>query len=149
MTSRDNRETFLSEVSRASFVTRQDARNIVRTLDNALKHRHDNDALSVDRLCRELRAEKESVLIAYKPQGRKDEAYPSLGEESFLLGIMTPFQATMFEKHSQRVVCIDSTHKTNPYGFKLVTVVVPDEFKNGNENHIPKISFRPLHLLLL
>ena len=106
--------TFYQKASRASFVTRQDARNIVQTLNNALKHRHDNDALSVDHLCRELRAEKESVLIAYKPQGRKDEEYPSLGEDSFLLGIMTQFQATMFEKHSQRVVCIDSTHKTNP-----------------------------------
>ena len=46
---------------------------------------------------------------------------------------MTDFQATMFEKHSARVVCIDSNHKTNPYGFKLVTVVVPDEFKNGKK----------------
>ena len=47
---------------------------------------------------------------------------------------MTDFQATMFEKHSSRIVCVDSTHKTNPYGFKLVTVVVPDEFKNGALN---------------
>ena len=129
--SRENRESFLSEASRASFITRQDARNIVRSLDNAVKHRHDNDALSVDRLCRELKAEKECVVIAYKPQGMKDEGFPDLCEDSFLLVIMTKFQMSMFEKHSQRVVCIDSTHKTNPYGFKLVTVVVPDEFKNG------------------
>ena len=46
---------------------------------------------------------------------------------------MIDFQSTMFEKHSARVVCIDSNHKTNPYGFKLVTVVVPDEFKNGKK----------------
>ena len=64
LTSCDNRENFLSEASRASFVARQEARNIPRTLDNALKHRHDNDALSVDGLFRELRAEKESVLSA-------------------------------------------------------------------------------------
>ena len=103
----------------------------------------------MDRLCRELRAEKESVLNAYKPQGREDEEYPSLGEDSFLLGIMTQLQATMFEKHSQRVVCINSTHKTNPYGFKLVTVVVPDEFKNGNKNHVLKISLRDHYVRLL
>ena len=98
-----------------------------------MKHRHENDALSVERLVRELQQEENSVVIAYKPQGKKDEAFPQLGEGSFLLVIMTDFQATMFEKHSARVVCIDSTHKTNPYGFKLVTVVVPDEFKNGKK----------------
>ena len=104
----------------------------------------------MDRLCRELRAEKESVLIAYKPQGRKDEEYPSLGEDSFLLGIMTQFQATMFEKHSQRVVGIDSTHKTNPYGFKLVTVVVPDKFKNGDKNlFLKSVLDHYVRLLLL
>lgn len=48
---------------------------------------------------------------------------------------MTNFQAQMFEMFSHKVVCVDSTHKTNPYGFKLVTIVVPDEFKNGKLNH--------------
>ena len=47
----------------------------------------------------------------------------------------------MFEKFSQKVVCIDSTHKTNPYGFKLVTIVVPDEFKNGMWYNSNKISY--------
>ena len=46
---------------------------------------------------------------------------------------MTKFQASMFQKHSPKIVCVDSTHKTNPYGFKLVTVVVPNEFKNGKK----------------
>ena len=44
---------------------------------------------------------------------------------------MTNFQAAMFQKYSKRIVCVDSTHKTNPYGFKLITIVVPDEFRNG------------------
>ena len=95
-----------------------------------MKHRHENDALSVDRLVCELRKE-DKVIIAYKPQGQTNEAYPQLREESFLLVIMTNFQAEMYEKHSNCVVCIDSTHNTNPNGFKLVTIVVPDEFKNG------------------
>ena len=45
---------------------------------------------------------------------------------------MTPFQAEMFEKYSRKIVCVDSTHKTNPYGFKFINIVVPDEFKNGD-----------------
>lgn len=100
-----------------------------------MKHRHENDAVSVDRLCRELMREEESVIIAYKPQGRLDEAYTSLSEDSFLLVIMTNFQAVMFQRYSHKVVCVDSTHKTNPYGFKLVTIIVPDEFKNGKKHH--------------
>ena len=40
-----------------------------------------------------------------------------LEKESFLLAIMTKFQAQMFEMFSHKVVCVDSTHKTNPYGF--------------------------------
>ena len=125
-----NREKFLSEATRATFITRQDARNIVRTMDNALRHRHKNDAISVQRLVGELQKE-DSLVVAYKPQGIIKEEYPQLREESFLLVIMTTFQAQMFKKHSGRIVCVDSTHNTNPYGFKLVTVVVPDEFKNG------------------
>ena len=99
-------------------------------MENALKHRHSNDALSVDRLVKEL--QNETTIIAYKPQGIHDDvAYPLLTEDNFLLVIMTEFQCDMFKKHSEKVVCVDSTHKTNPYGFKLVTIVVPDEFKNG------------------
>lgn len=64
-------------------------------------------------------------------QGTIDDNYKQLDSESFLLVVMTKFQAQMFEKFSCKIVCVDSTHKTNPYGFKLVTVVVPDEFKNG------------------
>ena len=122
---------FSLEATRASFITRQDGRNKVRTVDNAMKHQHENDALSVDHLVQELCQEDKKVIIAYKPQGKKDEAFPQLSEESFPLVIMTDFQDSMFEKHSSRVVCIDSTHKTHPYGFKLVTVVVTHEFQNG------------------
>ena len=103
----------------------------MRKLDNVVKHRHNNDAVSVDRLCKELLNEKDSPIVAYKPQGREEEHYPGLSKDSFLLVLMTNFQASMFQKHSHKIVCVDSTHKTNPYGFKLATVVVPDEFKNG------------------
>ena len=44
---------------------------------------------------------------------------------------MTEFQASMFETFSSEIVCVDSTHKTNQYQFKLITVVVSDEYHNG------------------
>ena len=35
--------------------------------------------------------------------------------------------------YSQKIVCVHSTYKTHPYGFKLVTLVVPDEFKDVHQ----------------
>lgn len=71
-----NQDKFLSEATRVSFITRQDACNIVRTLDNAVKHRHNDDAVSVDRLCRQLQNEEDNPIIAYKPQGRSRRKIP-------------------------------------------------------------------------
>ena len=86
-----------------------------------------------------------------------DDNYKQLDNESFLLVVMTKFKAYMFEKFSCKIVCVDSTHKTNPYRFKLVTVVVPDEFKRyihlyvyiTNINYLgPYIQVLELHWLL-
>ena len=68
----------------------------MRNLDKAMKYWHENDAISVGRLVEELGTK---VVIGYKPQGVVKEAFPKLTEESFLLVIMTDFQAKMFEKH--------------------------------------------------
>lgn len=65
---RENRGNFEGKATRSSFITRQDARNIIRRFENAIKHRHQNDALSVDRLVKELQLEEENPIIAYKPQ---------------------------------------------------------------------------------
>ena len=137
---RTNCDRFLSQATRASFITRQDARNIIWKLDNALKQRDKNDARSVYYLVRELQQEENKVVIAYKTQGQTNHDFPQLSKDSFLLVIMTDFQAEMFADHSHCIVCIDSTHKTNPYGFKLVTIVVPDEFKNDKKaSHFPPV----------
>ena len=52
-------------------------------------------------------------------------------KDTFLLVLMTEFQTSMFEMFCPKIVCVDSTHKTNQYRFKLITVVVPDEYHNG------------------
>ena len=76
-----------------------------------------------------MQLEDPSPIIAYKPVGTKTE---QLQESSFLLALMTEFQATMLRKFPG-LVCVDSTHKTNEYGYKLVTFLVADEFKNGKQ----------------
>ena len=37
----------------------------------------------------------------------------------------------MYQQYASSVICIDSTHKTNVYDFKLVTVMVIDEYGEG------------------
>ena len=44
---------------------------------------------------------------------------------------MTVFQADLSTEFSGKILCLDSTHQTNQYKHKLVTMVVPEEFHNG------------------
>ena len=127
---RDQRHTFDEMASRRHFITRQDCRNACRKVRDFTNHRHGNDALSVDRITRELQLEDPSPVIAYKPCGSKDERHPLVKEDNFLFVLMTDFQANLFRKFST-LGCVDSTHKTNEYGYKLITLLVIDEFRKG------------------
>ena len=127
--SRHQRKAFDQVASRRHFITRQDCRNACRKIRDFANHRHKNDALSVNRIVRELQMEDPSPVIGYKPCGRKDEKYPQLKEENFLLVLMTQFQADLFEKFST-LACVDST--TNEYGYKLMTILVIDEYRKGS-----------------
>ena len=118
--SRTKREDFMKNASRRHFITRQDCRNVGRKLADFSKHRHTDDAISVDRLIRELNHESPSPIIAYKPQGISDTKY-NLPNDSFFLVIMSEFQAKLFRTFSEKVVCLDSTHRTNQYKHKLTT----------------------------
>ena len=124
------RHKFEVKATRRHFISRQDCRNATRKLRDFSKHRHQNDAISVHRIVNELTQEKPSSIIAYKPHGVLDKNYSQLEEKNFSLVIMTDFQATLFSEFSS-LLCLDSTHKTNEYGYKLITAVVVDEFRNG------------------
>ena len=99
--SRTKREDFMKNASRRHFITRQDCRNVGRKLADFSKHRHTDDAISVDRLIRELNHESPSPIIAYK---------------SLILN--TTFQMTVFSlsscqsfkpnclKHFQKKLCV-------------------------------------------
>ena len=129
---RVNRQDFNQTVSRKHFLSNQDIRNIKRSvLDSQIK-RHENDAMSVSIIVQELQAEPYNPILIYKPQGIVMQEYPTLSEGSFVLGIQTNFQQELYRKHSSKILCIDATHSTNAYRFKLITCVVPDEFGQGN-----------------
>ncbi len=57
--------------------------------------------------------------------------YPTLGSDSFGLAVQTEFQTKMYRKYSSKIFCIDATHGTNAYRFKLIACIVPDEFGQG------------------
>ena len=48
-----------------------------------------------------------------------------------MLAIQTEFQKSCYRQHATKVLCVDATHGTNAYGFKLITVMVADEFGQG------------------
>ena len=129
--SRTQRENFQKSATRKHFITRQDCRNIVRKLKDFSNHRHTDDAVSIDHIVCELSLENPSPIICYKPQGFEDP-HLALPSDTFFLCIMTEFQVQLFEEFCSKIVCLDSTHQTNQYRHKLITLMVVDEFHNGN-----------------
>ena len=71
-------------------------------------------------------------VLLYKQQGVIKVEYPTLLKDSFILAIQTEFQMTLYRKFSDKILCIDATHGTNAYRFKLITCIVVDEFNHGN-----------------
>ena len=66
----------------------------------------------------------------------KSPEHPTLPEESFILAFQTEFQLELYKQHASTILCIDSTHGTNQYRFKLITVVVPDDLGKGQYVHV-------------
>ena len=58
--------------------------------------------------------------------------HPSLLKEAFILAIQTKFQLDLYEQHASTILCIDSTHGTKQYRFKLLTIVAPDDLRKGS-----------------
>ena len=105
-------------------------RNVCCKLNDFSHHWHSEHAISVQRIVEVLRLESPSPVLFYKAQGVQDPNHPKLVEDTFLLVLMTNFQAGLFELFRSKIVCLDSTHKINQYRFKLTTVIVPDEYHN-------------------
>lgn len=129
---RAKRQDFDRTVSRKHFMTTQDIHNIRRSLLDRQIKRHENDATSVDIIVQELKEEQYNPVLIYKPQGTRLQEYPNLPEKSFVLVIQTEFQQLLYRSHCSKILCIDATHKTNAYRFKLITCMVQDEFSQGN-----------------
>lgn len=128
---RSKREEFDQSVSRKHFISKSDIRNIRVKVDDRIVKRHDDDATSVTMMVAELQQEPYNPIVMFKPQGSKDDLHPALQADSFVLVIQTQFQMELYQKYASTILCIDSTHGTNQYRFKLISVVVPDEYGKG------------------
>ena len=54
-----------------------------------------------------------------------------LPAESFIFCLQTKHQKELLQQFGANVLCMDSTHGTNQYDFKLITVMVTDQFGQG------------------
>ena len=85
-------------------------------MNDFTNHRHGNDAISVQRIVEELQQEDISPVIAYKALGVKNDSCPLLREESFLLAIMTEFQAALSRNSPLCYVLILRIRQMNTQG---------------------------------
>ena len=130
---RQNRHHFANEAQRRHFVTRRDVLNLSRKVNHLSTIRHENDAQSVHMMISELRQEEYDPVLYYKPQGTIDHTLCQLPKESFMVAIQTEFQRELYEQFASTIVCIDSTHKTNSHGLKLITALVPHDYGEGED----------------
>lgn len=112
---------------RIHLVNKQDILNIAQSykiIDEAI--RDQNDAISVD-----MWVQDSSNVILYKKQGEIDTANV-FKKEDFLLAFMTTSQTELLRKFgNEGIICMDATHATNPYDFKLITILTVDDFEEG------------------
>jgi len=103
-----------------------------RKMVMAEESRHADDATSVKFKVEAMKKEIYNPILAYKPFGVDDtQNYPTLKKEDFFLAIMTRNQEDMYHKMAPTILCLDSTHNTNEYKYKLITALVPDECRKG------------------
>uniref|UniRef100_A0A1X7UY78 OTU domain-containing protein n=1 Tax=Amphimedon queenslandica TaxID=400682 RepID=A0A1X7UY78_AMPQE len=100
-------------------VTQKDVNNVKANVSDLLVMRHKSDPIS---------AESFDPILVYKPQGTVKSLYPSLTEDAFFVVFQSKFQLQQYQLYASNILCLDSTHGTNAYRFKLITLMVADEF---------------------
>ena len=90
-----------------------------------------SDALSVDTLVQE---DVRKSFFLYKPMGFTDVRFPEAAVEDFMLGFMCEEQQEILIECMDSpisVLCIDSTHGTNAYQIKLITLLTVNALGSG------------------
>ena len=154
LASRDNRNTEMENVTKEHLVKKSNITDLKRHLGYN-RRLHPDDSTSTYLLVQKLAKESYNPIVVYKPQGKDVIIGPTVyndmdvGKNMFVIGIQTKEQRDMFIEGAKKIVCIDSTHKTNQYGFPLVNILVPDKFGKGYpvahliSNHADEMTLTP------
>ena len=127
------------DIQKKHAISKRQIRGIAHKL-KLNKHMHTNDAMSLSLLVQSYQDDSDyNPILLYKPEGATDFVIGpedignyKIDKEDFLVAIQTKEQLDMLQKQSRsKIICLDSTHCTNKYNFKLITMVVPDEFGKG------------------
>ena len=129
----DIRDTLSSEgIKREHMVTRKDINNVRLQYNIEGIMKHSNDLSSVLAWVEEMKSLEYNPLLLFKQQGEEQsQATDNIGNRDFLLVIQMEFQRDMLRQFGKSTVCIDSTHGTNQYDFKLITLLVVDDYNEG------------------
>ncbi|GBN34017.1 hypothetical protein AVEN_26662-1 [Araneus ventricosus] len=118
-------------LARIHLTTRQDIKNIQRNFGLSVE-RHRDDATSVRLMIEEMATlDGDNPVLGFKFQGSVPPEYENFLENDFIIVLQNPLQKEMLKKFGNNVVCLDSTHGTNAYNFKLITILIIDEFGEG------------------
>ena len=130
---RTRRKSFSENVTRKHLVTRRDILNIKTRVQDQTIIKHRDDATSVMLAVAELQQEEYNPILFFKQQHVVDAQYPQFSGEAFLLMFQSEFQQQMYMRFASKILCVDSTHGTNAYKFKLLTVMAADDFAAGKK----------------
>ena len=126
------RENTAGGLNREHLITKQDMHNIKNQYNIEGVTRHANDLISVCAWVEELKSIPYNPVLLFKAQGEaQTEDLNNIGNNDFILAIQTQFQRDLLVTYGHTCVCMDSTHGSNMYDFKLITILVLDEFGEG------------------
>ena len=109
-------------------VNRKTILNLRKSMTDVTQTEHSDDAESVRMKVCSLQQEQTNPILLYKAQFDKGDI---LGDSDFILAIMTKEQAEVYTQFGSTILCLDSTHSTNQYKFKLIVLLVVDEDRKG------------------
>ena len=124
------RGSMCGPLNRDHLITCADLHNIKQQYNINCMQKASDDTDSVLYWVQEMQCEEFNPVLFFKPQGQKSD-FNGVEEKDFLLALQTQFQKEMFEKHAQKLICVDATHVTTAYDFQLVTVLVTDDYDEG------------------
>ena len=123
------RDSGTATIGRQHIINKQDISNIKRKLNIDGIQRHNNDHFSVCAWVQEVEELDYNPVTLFKAQGVDGSS--RLSTEDFIIGIQTEFQKDIMEEYGGDIMCMDATHDTNVYDFKLITVLVVDSLGEG------------------